>query len=95
MTEPTPEATEAEKPAKAPKEPRATIARDEAVLAFVTEGGEAGVTRKAVVAKLRETDADLSPSQGYLTLNRLKAANKIDRRQVEGVHFWVAAPAAA
>jgi Fe2+ or Zn2+ uptake regulation protein len=91
MTEPTPEAVPAE--AKAPKEPRATIARDEAVLAFVTEAGEAGVTRKQVLAKLHEGEPTLSASQAYLTLNRLKAAGKVTRTHVEGDHKWTAVAA--
>jgi Fe2+ or Zn2+ uptake regulation protein len=83
MTEPTPEAA-----AVAVKEPRATIARDERVLAVIAEAGTAGLTRKQVVAAIHEIEPGTSASQGYLTLSRLRAAGKIVRTHVDGEHRW-------
>lgn len=79
-------------PAEAtPKAERATIARDAKVLTFLTEGGK---TRKEVVAFLHVDEPDLSASQAYLTLNRLKAAGKASRAFVGGEHRWSAVAAA-
>lgn len=81
-------------PPKAEKAPRVTIARDAKVLAFVTEAGEAGVLREDVVTFLRVDEPDLSTSQVYLTLNRLKAAGRVDRKFTGGKHRWAAVTAA-
>lgn len=97
MTE-TVEAPAAEKPAKAPKEPkppRATIARDAKVLEFVASTGEAGTSREDVLDHLRVDEPELSASQAYLTLNRLKAAGKVTRVFTKGGHRWSAVATAA
>lgn len=65
-----------------------TKARDARVLEFVAAAGEAGVTRKQVVAMIQATEPATSSSQGYLTLNRLKAAGKVTRVHTDGEHRW-------
>lgn len=87
-------AAETPAPAKAEKAPRVTIARDAKVLQHLVDAGEAGVLREDVVAFLRGDEPDLSTSQVYLTLNRLKAAGKVERKFTGGKHRWSAVASA-
>ena len=65
----------------------ATKARDARVLEYLGTV-EGGATRKQVVAFIHESEPGTSASQGYLTLNRLKAAGKVTRAHVDGEHRW-------
>lgn len=75
---------------KGPGRPDNTTARDHSVHAFVAGSAHEGVTRKQVVAKLQAEEEGISPSQGYLTLNRLKAAGRVERKFANGEHRWFA-----
>lgn len=73
-------------------EARPTVARDEAVFAFLAEHNEHGTTRDQVYEMLHASDPDISPGQAYLCLNRLHApdANRVTKRLRKGITYWYA-----